>query len=358
MANFNDFVMWRGDLSFIQAPFCEVDGAILSVVSYFDYDIVISEEELPFPLPYKNVISDYLSVDDSGELRLGLIFPTERYIKLLKLLKKSPRYADIQISDFFNEQNRENCYQFSGVTFHLSDGSIAIVFRGTDDTLVGWREDFCMSFMDEIPSQRYAVDYVNFIADKYPSTPIYICGHSKGGNLAVYSSIFARADVKYRIVKAYSYDGPGLSDKILDSAEYNDVATKICTLIPQDSTIGAMFNNGSFKVVRSRGSGVLQHDPMMWEVIGAEFVKLPALTKKGLKKQTSFNNAMQKMTQEEKENFVNIFFSAIEKTGAHTLTDINDAKLKNLSVIIKSINGLSKQDRELMLDLIKRLLSK
>ncbi len=358
MANFNDFVMWRGDLSFIQAPFCEVDGAILSVASYFDYDIVISEDELPIPLSYKNVISDYLSVDNSGELKLGLIFPTERYINLLKLLGKSRRFSDIQISDFFNDQNLENCYQFSGMTFHLSDGSIAIVFRGTDDTVVGWKEDFCMSFMDEIPSQKLSVDYVNFIADKYPSRPIYVCGHSKGGNLAVYSTVFARDDVKERIVKAYSYDGPGLSDKITKTEKYEAISSKLCPIIPQDSTIGAMFNNGGFKVVKSRGSGALQHDPMMWEVMGAEFVKLSTLTKKGLKHKTNFNAAMQRMTEKEKENFVNLFFSAIEKTGAHTLMDINESKLKNLSVIIKSINGLEKQDRELMLDLIKRLLGK
>lgn len=358
MANFNDFVMWRGDLSFIQAQFCEVDGAILSIASYFDYDIVISEDELPVPLVYKDVIEDYLSVDDRGEIKLGLIFPTERYINLLKLLKKSQRYGDIQISDFFNDQNNESCYQFSAVTFHLGDGGLAVVFRGTDDTIVGWKEDFCMSFMDEIPSQKLAVDYLNFVADKYPACPIYICGHSKGGNLAIYSSIFAREDVKHRIVRAYSYDGPGLSDKILESEEYGAVKDKLCPIIPQDSTIGAMFNNGSFKVVKSRGSGALQHDPMMWEVLGAEFVKLPRLTRRGLKNHTNFNSAMQKMSHEEKQEFVNIFFAAIEKTGAQTLMDINEAKLKNLSVIIKSINGLSKQDREIMLDLIKRLLGK
>ena len=358
MATLNDFVIWRGDLSFAQSPFCEVDGAILSIMSYFDYDIVIGEDELPIPLVYKNVVSDYLSVDDSGEIRLGLIFPTKKYIEILKLIGSSKRYGDIEISDYINDVNIKDCYQFSAMTFHLNDGSLAVVFRGTDDTLVGWREDFCLSFMDKIPSQKFAVEYLNFIAEKYPEKSIYVCGHSKGGNLSIYSSVYARDDVKNRIVKAYSYDGPGLSDTAVESDSYRAIAPKLCPFLPQSSTIGAMFNNGSFKVVKSKGVGAYQHDLSMWEVLGPEFVKLKALTHKGQKHQNNFKAMMQKMTIEEKQNFVNIMFSAIEKTGAHTLLDMNETMLKNLSLIIKSINGLTKEERELMIEIIKKLLEK
>ncbi len=358
MANLNDYLFWRGDLSFNQSSFGEVDGAILSIAAYFDYDIVLDEDELTVPMNYKKVIADYLSIDDCGELKLGLIFPTVKYLSMLKLAGKTDRYGNIEISDFVNEHNLENCYQFSAMTFHLNDGSIAVVFRGTDDTLVGWKEDFCLSFMDEIPSQQLAVNYLEFIAKKYPFVPIYVCGHSKGGNLAIYSSVFSSEAVKNRIVKSYSYDGPGLSDAAVDSEEYKAIAHKLCPFVPQDATVGTMFNNGSFQVVKSKGSGAHQHDLLTWELQGASLIKLTELAAKGQKNQNNFKAAMQKMTPSEKQNFVNIFFSAIEKTGAHTLTDMNETKLKNLSVIAKSINGLSREDRELMTEIIKKLLEK
>ncbi len=358
MANLNDFVIWRGDLSFIQSPFGEVDGAILAVCAYFNYDIVLCDEELPLPMNYKQVLTDYLSINGRGDLKLGLIFPTQKYIALLKHLVKSERYGNIEVSDFVNEVNIENSYQFSAVTYHLSDGSMAVVFRGTDDSFVGWKEDFCLSFMESIPSQRLAVEYLEFIADKYPSKPIYICGHSKGGNLSVYSAVFATEKVQDRIVNVYSYDGPGLDDSVVESENYKNIAPKLCPFIPQCSTIGVMFNNGSFKVIKSRGSGAHQHDVLTWEVLGSGFIRLPELAQKGLKNQSGFKAMMSRMTQSEKENFVNIFFSAIERTGAHTLMDLNEAKLKNLSIIVKSINGLSKEERELMLDIIKKLLEK
>ncbi len=357
MSNLNDYIMWRGDLSFIQSPFCEVDGAIFSTASYFDYDIIIDDDELPLPVSYKSVVQDYVTMDGDGDIKLGLIMPTEKYLLQLKLMAKSPRFRDIEISDFVNEVNVEGCYQFCAMTFHLSDGSMAVVFRGTDDTFIGWREDFCLSYMERIPSQKLAVRYLKFVAEKYPNKPIYICGHSKGGNLAIYSTVFAPDDVRSRIVKAYSYDGPGLSDSIVESKGYADVAAKLCVLLPHSATIGAMFNNGSFKVVKSRGSAAYQHDLMNWEIRGPRFVKLRELSKTGQKNLDSFKEKMSAMTLEEKENFSNLFFAAIEKTGARTLLDLNEAKLKNFSVIVKSIGGLSKEDREFMLLIVKKLLA-
>lgn len=355
MANLNDYVMWRGDLSFELSPFCELDGAIFSTLSYFDYDIIIDEEDIHCPVSYKKVLLDYLSLDDEGDIKLGLIFPTEKYISLMKLMARAPRYSSVEISDFVNEMSVKDCYQFCAMTFHLGDGSMAVVFRGTDDTFVGWKEDFCLSYMERIPSQGFALDYLESIARKYPEKPIYVCGHSKGGNLAVYSTVFAGNAVKERIVKAYSYDGPGLWDKVVESDTYRDAAGKLCVLIPQSSTIGTMFNNGSFQIVKSKGSPVQQHDIMNWEPRGPRFVKLRALSSTGQKNLDTFKLKMDQMGVAEKENFVNLFFSAIEKTGAHTLMDLNEAKLQSFTTIIKSIRGLSKDDRDFMMQMTKIL---
>lgn len=356
MPNLVDYVMWRGDLSFIQAPFCEVDGAVLSAASYFDYDIIIDDDELHLPTNYKRVITDYIELDgDDIDIKLGLIFPTQKYVSLMKLLMRYPRFGDVEISDFVNEANNEYCYQFCAMTFHLNDGSLAVVFRGTDDTVVGWKEDFCLSYMDEIPSQKLSVDYIEFIAEKYPDKPIHVCGHSKGGNLAVYSTVMSSKNVQDRIVKAYCYDGPGLSYSNAETEAYKEMSSRICTFLPQASTIGTIFNNGSFRVVKSKGASAYQHDILNWEVRGQRFLKLKELTRSSQKSLDGFKDKMSLMSAKEKENFIKLLFDAIDKTGARTLMDLNESRMTNLSTFVKSIGSLSKDEKDLMAQITKKL---
>ena len=351
-----DYIKWRGDLTFKSSPMNEIDGAIFSMASYVEYDIALCDGELDNPIDYKYAIDSYFALDDKREIKIGLIFPTDKAIRMLERIRETERFAGVKISDYVNRISVSDCYQFSATTFHLDDTSVAVAFRGTDDTIIGWREDFNISFMREIPSQRMAVEYLHTIASKYPDSNIYICGHSKGGNLAVYSAVMCDENIKDRIVRVFSYDGPGQSGELIMSDKYAKVALRIDSFVPQSSMIGTMFQSGKFKVVHSTYKGAYQHDLYSWTLDGPKYQKLTGLSSRGLKNQSGFNSMIVKMTDFEKQKFVEIFFDAINNTGAKTLSEISSSKLKNLAIMIKSLGGINKEQKDVMLSIVLKML--
>lgn len=351
-----DYIKWRGDLSFKSSPMNEIDGAIFSMASYVEYDMALCDGELDTPVDYKYVIESYFSMDDKREIKIGLIFPTNKAIRMLEEILPTERFSDIKISDYVNNISEKECYQFSATAFHLDDGSIVIAYRGTDDTIIGWKEDFNISFMREIPSQKMAVEYLHKIARRYPDSKIYICGHSKGGNLAVYAAVMCDENIKDRIVRIFSYDGPGQSGEIVMSDKYDKMASRIDSFVPQSSMIGIMFNGGKFKVVNSTYKGAYQHDLYSWTLDGPKYQKLTGLSPRGIKNQNGFNGMMGKMSDFEKQKFVDIFFDSINNTGAKTLSEISASKLKNLAIMIKSLGGISKEQKEVMLSIVLKML--
>ena len=352
-----DYIKWRGDLSFSLSPMGEIDGAMFSMATYVEYDIALPDGEIEdAPVSFNYVLESYFSMDDKREIKLGLIFPTDKIITMLEVMKDRERYSSLKISDFVNYINEKECCQFAAMTFHLDDGSIAVAYRGTDDTIIGWREDFNLAFLKETPSQRMAAEYLNRVADKYNNSKIYICGHSKGGNLAIYAASMCRRDVQDKIERIFSYDGPGQSSEIVASEGYERICNRIDSFIPQSSIVGTMFNGGKYKIVNSSYRGPYQHDLYSWELDGPRFVRLPKLSSRGVKNQNSFNGIMGKMTDREKEGLVEIFFGAIGSTGASTLSEISSAKLKNIATVIKSLNGISKEQKDVMLGIVLKML--
>ena len=352
-----DYIKWRGDLSFSLSPMGEIDGAMFSMATYVEYDIALPDGEIEdAPVSFNYVLESYFSMDDKREIKLGLIFPTDKIITMLEVMKDRERYSSLKISDFVNYINEKECCQFAAMTFHLDDGSIAVAYRGTDDTIIGWREDFNLAFLKETPSQRMAAEYLNRVADKYNNSKIYICGHSKGGNLAIYAASMCRRDVQDKIERIFSYDGPGQSSEIVASEGYERICNRIDSFIPQSSIVGTMFNSGKYKIVNSSYRGPYQHDLYSWELDGPRFVRLPKLSSRGVKNQNRFNGIMGKMTDREKEGLVEIFFGAIGSTGASTLSEMSSAKLKNIATVIKSLNGISKEQKDVMLGIVLKML--
>ena len=352
MANVFDYLKWRGDLSFSDIRPNEIDAVMLAMVSYLDYESLCGGDikTLRSAAEGYGADGDYESVD------LGFIMPSGKINRMFCEMAASRRYGGLRISDFEARSSDEDVYQFGAVTFHMPGKQMMVVFRGTDDSLVGWREDCCLAFLDEIPAQRMAVEYLERIADKYPEERIYITGHSKGGNLAVYSAIKCRGDVKERIARAYCHDGPGLTRETVDSAAYRLMQRKLTVLLPQSSFVGTMFEKGKkYIVIKSSARGLLQHDPYSWELDGPAFLRLPELSHKGKKNEEQFRAGMERMSAEEKREFVDTMFSVLASTGAGTLSELTDGGLKKLITVVKTYGGLDKQKRELMLALVLKL---
>ena len=352
MADIFDYLTWRGDLSFADVRPCEVDCVILSMVSYLDYDALCGGEVRTITEAARNYCTD----GDYERVNLGLIMPSKKINRIFCDMGRSKRFGGVRISDFESRISREESYQFGAVTFHVPGKRMIVIFRGTDDTVAGWHEDCCLAFMDEIPAQRMAVEYLERMAEKYPDERIYVAGHSKGGNLAAYALINCNDGTREQVVRAFCLDGPGLSYSMIHSDRFKRAQRKLSVLLPQSSFVGTMFEKGErYTVVQSSARGLLQHDPFTWVLEGPAYIKLPALSDKGKKNEEQFREGMQKMSAEEKKRFVDTLFDLVASTGAETLTDFADGGIKKLVTLVKGYGGLDKQKRDLMLALILKL---
>ncbi len=352
MADQFDYLRWRGDLAFSADKFNEVDGSILAMLSYIDYDAISRGGDVLLC----DAARGYCPDKKYDSVRLGLIIPSKKINKIFCEAAETRRFGGCLITDFESKTSIEENCQFAAVTYHISSGKAVISYRGTDDSLVGWREDCCLSYLDEIPAQRLAVDYFERMAEKYPDKKFYLVGHSKGGNLAVYVLLRCRGELRARIVRAYSYDGPGLSRAQARSKDFTAVQRKISVIVPQSSFIGTMFDmRGRYTVVNGTVRGAYQHDCFTWSIDRNSFTRLPALSSRGKKNAEQFNQSMERMSSEEKREFVETMFAVIESTGAESLTDFTSGTLKKLVTLIKNYNGMDKEKRALMVSLVLKL---
>ena len=351
MTNMLDYIKWRGDLSFSEKSPNEIDSVIFSMLVCIDLGALCVGDELMIAEAGKKYCPDgnYDSID------LGLIMPSKIINKMFCDCAETKRFGKVRITDYDARTSEAECYQFAAATFHLPGKQMIVTFRGTDDSIAGWREDCRLSFLDEIPAQRFAVEYLEMIAEKYPDEKIYLAGHSKGGNLAVYSAVNCREEIKERIARAFCHDGPGLSYSMVKSDKYRAMQRKLSIFVPQSSYIGIMFEKGEkYTVINSTGKGLLQHDPFTWVLDGPKYQRLPELSEKGKKNEEQFRARMRKMTSKEKEEVVETLFSIVDKTGAKTLTDFTEGSGKKLVALVKGYNGLDREKRELIVTILRK----
>lgn len=352
MGNILDFIDWRGDLTFSQDPFCEVDAAILSMVCYVELDRIVSESLTEQTL-LKDAFEEFHShLHDPKYRNLGRIIPDEVLI-LFEKMSNCRRYASLRMSGYVNHVDEQSEEQFAAVTFQNDKGEIYIVYRGTDDTIVGWKEDFNIAYMDVIPAQEEALKYLKRAALALKGR-IYLMGHSKGGNLSVYSGVRCGKRIQKRIDSIYNMDGPGFLEKILSLDDYQSVDEKTYWCLPNESIIGALLYHGTNEyVIKSTNRGIMQHDPFSWEIMGNRFLREAALSKESLVVHTAIERCMKKLTIKQREQFVSIVFDALEASNAKTLSEIT---VKNFKNIIESVKNVDPESKKLLADMGKLVL--
>ena len=352
VADMFEYLRWRGDISFAEKRLCEIDSIILSMMVYVDFEALgIGDGQ-----NLGDLAKNYCPDNEYKSVKLGLIIPSKKINKLFCSAARSRRFGGVRISDYTVKTSEEDVCQFAAATYHLPGKRMAVTFRGTDDTIVGWKEDFCLSFLDEIPAQKLAAMYLEQVARKYPDERIYVLGHSKGGNLSLYAATKAASDVKERIVRVYCHDGPGLSYTNITSPAFSEIKRKVAVYLPQSSVVGTMFERGDrYVVVKSSAVGARQHDPFSWELEGPAFIKLGSLSERGKKNEEQFRSRMKQMSVEERREFIELFFSIVRSTGAKTLSDFSGRGVKRIVLVLKNYSGLDKEKRDLMLALILKL---
>lgn len=349
-----DYLERRGVLPFSLAPFCEVDNLILSVCAYIAFDGAAPSLNSGKFLPFPKVVN---RLDDKRDWNKMGVLLDEQIPLLLENAAACPRFAALKIGCYESLLDEETGMQFAALTYRLPDGTLYVAFRGTDDTLLGWKECFSMSFSEAVPAQRRAEAYLAAVADRHPGK-LRLGGHSKGGNLAVWAAVHASPTVRRRILHVYSNDGPGFSRDLTRSPEYRALAGRITTFIPQGSIVGTLLHQDSrYRVIKSHQTGAVgQHDPFSWEVRGTAFRYLPRRSRMGLRSTASLQGWVASMDAQEREEFTEVFFGLLGSTNAKTLSELTASLVDSTFTVIKSYADLDRTTRREMRDYLWRLL--
>lgn len=351
MANLFDYLLWRGDLTLEQDPFNEVDSLILCALSYVRLDGAV-----PGPgggrVPLHRAAEAWGAQNGPPPGR-GQGFE-ESCARLLPALAETARFRDMALLGYVDELDPGEEEQFSALTVLTGDGRAYAAFRGTDDTLVGWKEDFNMCYMDSVPSQREAARYLERCAGL--GLPLRAGGHSKGGNLAVYAAAFCRRGVQARLEAVYNNDGPGFNGRVLEGEDYRRVRERIHTFVPQSSVVGMLLEHEeSYTVVHSVGLGLLQHDPFTWEVLGRGFCRLDDVTGGSRFLDLTLREWVAAMGREERERFVDALFEILGAAGAAAQSEITPARFRSAAGVLRGLKNIDEPTRKLLGDVLGSL---
>lgn len=368
MADLLDYINWRGDLSFLQSPINEVDGLILSNMSYVDFFDIVPEhkwgENSAFVFSRK-AQERSISIKEASEIYWSR--HTEEEIKkehpltymsaiVLKDMAKSKRFADLQLSHYISEIDEDEPKQFAALQIKITEDEYFIAFRGTDESIVGWIEDFNMVYMSMIPSAGRAVEYLEEVIKKN-GRRYYIGGHSKGGHLAFMGATKAALWCQRQIESVVSYDGPGVSEEISESEEYTSILDKMFLYVPEQSLVGLLMEHKEkMYVIKSNRNGAIQHDVMSWEVLGPEFVKLQNVSKKS----ANFNSRLKKwlltMDDDVRKDLLQILYGSVADLEVRSVGDLFTLRPRNILNAIRNLKKLNEDQKELLQSSLKSLL--
>ena len=353
MANLLDYLDWRGDLTLRQAPFNEVDNLILAELSYLDFRGIVpgigEGESVELQEAAKAFFAKY---SPGTKIELGVLLPDEIPLMLGKMAA-SRRFASMRLNCCADTLDEVKTEQFSAITVETGDGQLYLSYRGTDDTLAGWKEDFELACMAEIPAQKQAVEYVCAVAKQYPRRKLRLGGHSKGGNLAVYAAVFCPVRVQNRISAVWSNDGPGFQLDLVQTPAYQRIDKRTFSIVPKSSVVGMLLEHDEdYTVVDSDQKGLMQHDGFSWQVLGDGFIKLRQVTEQTRLSNLELREWVHSLPMERRSAFVEALFQVLTASGAKTLTDLKVDSVKAVGAMVKTMKHLDKDTREGLLKFV------
>ena len=353
MANLLDYLDWRGDLTLEQSPFNEVDNLILAELSFEDFkDIVPGPGEGESGVRRDAAEQFFARFPEGEKIDMGVLVPAA-IPEMLRKMADSRRFGDMKLNCFIDHLDVGKGEQFAALAIETGDKTLYLSFRGTDDTLAGWKEDFELACMPEVPAQKKAVAYTWAVAKQFPRKKLRLGGHSKGGNLAVYAGVFCPESVQKRIIAVWSNDGPGFQTDLLDLPEHRRIAERIYSIVPKSSVVGMLLEHEEdYTVVDSDQLGFMQHDGFSWQVMGDHFITLRQVTQQAHLSDQELRKWVHGLSVEQRENFVNAMFDVLAASGAVTLTDLKDDSFKAVGAMIRAMKDLDKETRDGLWDFL------
>lgn len=340
-----------GKYSFEEMPFTEVDSLALCQLSYLKFDGMVSGMEDGGP--------PVTLAELEGHADFEKLFSDVRFEKnnraLVRAMLGGCRFAEAKLSNYVNIVEKEWETQFSAITCELDDGTVYVAYRGTDETIIGWKEDFNMAFLSPVPAQECSAAYLNRAAGKFQG-PLYVGGHSKGGNLAVYSAMNCGRDIQERILKIYSMDGPGFRPEVLEKCGYSRIAGKVEKILPHSSMVGMLFETDMhYRVVKSKTLGLAQHDPYTWLVTGNHLVKANDIYERRKQMDNTLNQWILSLDEQQMRTFVETVYQVISASQTDNLIDFTAEWKKSMNGVVSAMKELDSGTADILKSMIKSL---
>lgn len=350
MGDIISYVYEFGGFTFAEKPFCEIDGLIFSHLSYFLFDNIIPNIDDNKPavllcdaaqqMDWHNFISVKWELEKNRELFYKTAF--------------SRRYRNTKANYFVEEMSADEGLQFSAVTFMLGNGDTFVSFRGTDDTMVGWKEDFYMAYRTPVGAQLKSTEYLNKVGKllaRKKNLRFYLGGHSKGGNLAVYAAMTCNENIKHRIGRIYNMDGPGFRPDFMEQLDYDGIKDKILKIVPNESFVGLLMEQKEdYELIRSTEIGVQQHVCFSWCIEGDRFERADEQTPERKELYDRINKWIFALGIEQVGDFIDSLFKMIEITEAKTLTDLKNVTgaefARKLHPIMQEYSGMNDDTKQ------------
>ena len=335
-------------------PFNIVDSLILCQLAYFKY------EDSDFSKVYfdKRIGEFYrMHAENPGDIILKGMLTAKGDEKIIPLLAVGNRFAELRACRYVESFSREKELQFAAITFELGNNEYYIAIRGTDTSIVGWKEDFSMSFQEEVPAQKAALEYVYDTMLSIPGK-FYVGGHSKGGNLAVYASMKLSENMQSRIKAVYSFDGPGFLQEVYEGSNYKSIQERVYKIIPRTSIVGMILEErAEYKVVQSNRELHMQHDPYSWEVVDEDFVYVDAEDSFARMLKRILDGWLDELDRDERKKIINTVFNVLYDTGITSFYELTEQTLEKIKKIMDGASQVDLEERSRIQMSVKRLLS-
>lgn len=338
MGTLLDYLEWRGDISFKNLGINQVDNLIFSELTYINYSDIVPEKYSE-RIKLSEAAERYFKLRPRKKNMLGIL-PANELQDLFQKAAETERFGEAELWGYVNEVDKEQETQFSAICYSIPGGRTYVAYRGTDNSIAGWKENFNMAFMFPVPAQMKAALYLNVVAGKTEDV-LHVGGHSKGGNLAEYASAEAKFAVQRRIEHVWSNDGPGFMPEFLQYKGYKAIKDRVTKLLPVSSMVGVLLDSDCETIiVKSSAFGPKQHEGVSWEVSGGSFIRAEDTSGTSKRMDETADMMVKTLTQEQRREVIDAVFAAVYASGAESLQElISESKNpRELSQFISNID--------------------
>ena len=346
--NMIDYIGWRGDITFREKGINDIDNLIFSELAYTDMKSFYKADD-DFSMTVAEIYDAYTrnGIDQSKLMNDPL--------PVLRKASASERFKNVRVYWYSDVTDADMLTQFAAVTFLYREGEAYVAFRGTDNTVIGWRECFNMSYLSETPGQNKAVEYLNKVGGLFDGT-LYVGGHSKGGNFAVYASAFCKNVIKDRIVRVYSNDGPGFLSEVSESEDYLNIVDRIRKIVPESSLVGNLLDDKvKNNYITSSAKGFVQHDPYTWNVYGTRFEASQKQDNASVFMKDTLSRWLSSLNDENKKIFVDAVFGTLDEAGVKSLSELGENRFATVITLLKSASKIDPDNKTDMQNTVKML---